>query len=520
MTAVSKRLGRVFVSALAVIIGLSLPLPTAAGQEQRALPYPEVVAEPRFDISADAPASLFNIVERMSAWRVPGDTTDPRYLRFWSAAIGMSDEDREFFSRYRALRRRFRGGIPAGGLVDRLAGMDLPFPIQLESVRFEDKLALLFLWARDWDEVERGARLLLTAHDEAELMAIFGHFRDRFAWVERRALYLAAYRARALSWFETARPEAFLARLANFFANPPEHVARFQLQLTWLPEGEGESRAFVVEDSAALEVADGFGLRQVMDVAVHELAHRLHERMPHDLRRKLERAFVDHPSAKRDGALAVAAANLWWESLATAVGQGVFARLYFPHSFNEERPWYEDPGYDSLARAIEPLVARYLDESRTLDTAFIRSLVAAYRELREKQAAGEGGAPDARPADLARRAILLHRGPEADALAGAAAAVVRDATRPRLLLEYGPTERAAAARAVDSFPGLPIFIFVTDAGRHEIGPDLELAGISPKTLPKGELVVMPRPRAGPMVVVSGPDSEAVIDSWRRYLARP
>jgi hypothetical protein len=502
----------------AVFAALISSLPLGATEGGRQLPYPEVVARPRFAVHAHAPASLFNLVDRAASFRRAGDELDPRYLAFWRTALGFTAEDESHFQRYRDLRRRFRGGIPPGGLVERQEGLGLPFPIQVESVRFEDKLALLFLTAADWDEVARGARLLLGATDEEELLTLFQYFRGRFAWVERRALYLSAYRARARAWFDTARPEAFFARLAEFFHVPAAHVERFHVGLAWLPAGAGETRAFVVEDAAVIEVPDGIGLRSVMDVAVHELAHRLHERTPLATRRVIEWSFFDAPAAADDAGLAAATANLWWESVATAVGQGVFARLYFPFHFDEHRNWYEDPSYDALAKAIAPLLARYLEERRPLDADFIHETVAAYAKQRPRHMPPERGA--AKPADLARRSVLLTCGPAAQGLLKEAKAAVRAETQVRLLLSYAPARFEEAARAVAAFPGLPVFVLAVG----DLGPECEralrLAGYRGEEAAPTEISVGRRPGAGPFVVVRGVDETALLTRWRTYLATP
>jgi hypothetical protein len=491
-------------------MSLSLTFPRAAAADS---------ARPALTLSVatDAPASLFNLVDRLSAWRMDGEATDARYRAIWDVAAGpLTPQDEAALRRWRAIRRRYQGA-PVGavggadGLVAAHVGTGLPFPVSLERLRLEDRFAVLFLGARGWDDLARRAEVLLPSVDRDELSAVVDHFRGRLGPALRRSLHLDAYAARIHSWEGRRRPAPFFERLGRFLHASAARPLDFELHLVWLPADEGETRATVVDRHAALEVREGLGLRGVLDVAVHELVHRLEERLRPDVRGRLERAFLTAPEAQADGTFAVAAAHLFHEGLATAVGQGLFAEELFPEDWSRERPWYEDPSHDRFAKLISGEVKAYLDTGRPIDEALVHRVVRLYA------ASFDSGAPG--PGDLLRRCVVLADDPQARA---AAVRAIFGATRPRIVLDYPLAEALAgpdtpAGRALATFPALPVVILSSDGALPRLSGLPAALRIDPAALRDGAVTTVRRPRAGPVYVARAVDESGAAAAFARFL---
>ena len=491
-----------------VLAALALALPPAA-----AAPVP---AAPRVTLSVEVsePASLFNLVDRLADWRDDDDVPPERYRALWEQAAGpLSAEDTAALDAWRALRRRYRG-VPDGapsGVVATHAGSGLPFPVRLPTDRLEDRLALVFLAARDWDDLALRSAVLRPP-DRKSLGRAVDHFRRRLGPVLRRSLHLEAYAARIRSWQQRRPVAPFLDRLARFLHAPDGPPLEFVLHPVWLAPDATETRATVVDDHAALEVREGLGLRGVVDVGVHELVHRLEERMPRDVRLRLEQAFLSAPEAEVDGTFAVAAANLWQEGLATALGQGLAAEQLFPEDFSRERAWYQDPGYDGFAKLLYLVAAPYLAEGRPMDEAFVHAVVRLY--------AGSFDSALPAPGDVLRRCVVLGDDPAARA---AVRAAIEAAAPPRVLLDYPLADalaarETAARRALATFPAMPVVIVARDAEVARL-PALPLVPrLDPAALERPVATVR-RPRAGPVFVATGPDGAAAAAAFARFLAQ-
>lgn len=451
------------------------------------------------DVTVAEPASVFNFVERASKWRDPSDDGDPHYLELWQSAVGTEPRDAEMFARYRALRRRCRGSLQPGGLVTALADAELPLPVARDRVLWENKLALLFLAADHWEDVWQGARLLLSAKDQATLQEVFEYFRRRLARPLRRGLYLDAYRARATAQLAHPAVRRVLARLVTFLDLAPATTLQFHVRLVWLPGATEHTRAMAIEDHAAVEVAAGLPLDHVVEVVIHEAVHRLVERMPLETRRRLELAFLKPQECSEDGATCVVAASLFEEVLPTAVGQGVLGETLGATPQRSSQTWYDDTTFDAVAKAIAPMVRRYLGEGLVIDAAFAKGLVKAY-------ASAEARPPTER--DLWRQAILLYENPADE---HAVSAWLRQTSRVRLLLDYPVGDaRATAARA--AFPALPVLVL--DRPDTPLPPAFA-PGVGAQVRADGVRWTA-RPHAGPIVVVEGDDPSAFqrrLDSW-------
>ena len=425
----------------------------------------------------------------MSNWRQPAGDFDPTYLGYWRGALGLTAEDEAAFACYRRLRRLFdqeREERPS--LTEAFDGLGFPFPVATSALRPVDAFALAFLEADTWEELLPRLDALLGPKRSAEIRGALIHLRQRFGKVMRRTLFLDAYVVRAHAVLAQPAVAAFLEALPALFGLHPEDAPTFHVRLAWLPPEAEQTRATLTGTHALVELRDGLGLRHILDVAVHEFAHRLHEKMPLDARRRFAAAFLSAPEAAKDGRVAHAAANTLFESLATSLGQGLFAERFFSGDFDAERAWYEDPSYDTMAKATKPLVARYLDEKRGLDPAFAHAYVATYA----KKLATAGRA------DILRRAILV--GGDARTLRAATGHVLRT-VRPRVLLERTADERDALGRSLRVFPGMTVIV---------VGSPAQIAGLGALGLPVPQGAG--RPGAGPVLVYSGADPLAAFQA--------
>lgn len=210
------------------------------------------------------------------------------------------------------------------------------------------------------------------------LGAILTHFEPRFLQWWRRGAGDDLQRVALGHELVGARIglRGFLGRVGRLYGVPPDRRPRLGVYLIALPGEPKASQATVVGSYALVETPRGEAPEDRMGVIVHELAHHLHAAAPAAGRRALQEAFL-----AQDAPWSLAVYNLLGEALATAIGNGILeSRMRSTADFERYRSlpdsFYADYYVDTVAKAISPLVERYLDTGRALDAGFAGDYVA------------------------------------------------------------------------------------------------------------------------------------------------
>lgn len=344
--------------ALLLAAALALAAPAAAG--------------PRIAIEISPVANLFYQLDCLS-----GVTRCTR-AAFESLWTGMPDgEDEALLAEWRTLRDAPAaafdlGEMPPGRYPPSFAPPD-PQAAALRARRLGAGLE-----AADAAGLADNLAGVVPRATAERLAAILAHFEPRFSqWWTRGAgddLHRMAVGYEVLA--ARIGLDGFLARVARFYDASPDRRTRLGVYLIALPLEPKASRATLVAPYALVEARRGEAPEDRIGVIVHELAHYLHAAAPAAGRRALLEAFIAH-----EAPWSLAVYNLLGEALASAIGNGILeSSMRSARAFERYRSlpdsYYADYYIDTVAKAISPLVERYLDAGRPLDAAFAREYIA------------------------------------------------------------------------------------------------------------------------------------------------
>jgi len=187
--------------------------------------------------------------------------------------------------------------------------------------------------------------------------------------------YMGALEAQqsALEKHSEKTDEIFYA-LKNFYGSTWSDEIPFTISLFAIPGSKGNSTASPFSNSLALGVLteeDEHEMR--MGVAIHEICHVLYEEQPFKLQWKLDSAFVKSRSANARYAYAY-----FDEALATACGNGwAYSQLSGSIDTGE---WYADVHINGFAKAIYPLVKKYIEAGKKMDRAFVNQAISLFEK--------------------------------------------------------------------------------------------------------------------------------------------
>lgn len=313
----------------------------------------------RFRVDAGYPASLYYLIDNMAGGSFRASAY---YWEFWRKRYGLGDGDRAALERYRGLRDAFEAGRGSG-----------------------DAWALLFAGSRDLDEVWAKAAERLPAKDARALKAVVLRFDRKFRpYWNKHGGYLAREAARFESDGMPAKIAAFLARVAGVLELPGDFTRDDLLVLAWHPGlkiSANMMHGFRLGRVLIVELPEGVGYEDQVDVAVHELVHDLFAAVPKPVRLALSERALN--GDQRSGLFFLQGMN---EGLATALGQGAFMAENFPKKFDPGGAWYAS-GVDAFAKAIFPEIRRALEADGTLRSSE-GAMIAALKPLAERAKLG------------------------------------------------------------------------------------------------------------------------------------
>ncbi len=167
--------------------------------------------------------------------------------------------------------------------------------------------------------------------------------------------------------------EAF-AKLRSFYHSAYTPDQQFQVVLYPIPGERGHTTAtphgnvLVIGTLTGLENYD-----RNIGVAVHELCHILYDGQGAAVQHALNRRFEESPSP-----YARLAYSFFDEGMATACGNGwAYKQL---NGKEEKGTWYANPYIDGFGHHLFPLVETYINNGKSIDSAFVDSAIALFKD--------------------------------------------------------------------------------------------------------------------------------------------
>ncbi len=397
-----------------------------------------------FRTEAGYDASLYYLIDNMAGGSF---RASPYYWSFWKKTYGFADGDQSLLDRYAAVRGKF------------------------ESKNVEpDAWPRIFLDGKTMDDAWPKVERVLPKNDVATLKNVFRRFGGIYRpyWDKH-----GAYLARAVSDFESAgmsrEVPAYLARVADYFELPADFRRDDLLVFVWHP-GLKISASLMhgrrVGSVMFVEIPEGFGYEDQIDVAVHEFIHDLFAAVPPGILSSFDEDLIK--GDRRSGSFFIQGMN---EGLATALGQGVFMAGHFPKRFKPEGEWYAT-GVDEFAKAIFPEVRTAMDSGATMRSTGDR-LASAIRPVAERAKL---------PAFFKSHVLLMEKA--TDPLIDPLYFTLDIAS----VNEYAPNESARqredARKKLDEDPNRPVVAMIRPASLRGPLTDLLDGALNPKQLAK------------------------------------
>ena len=309
----------------------------------------------RFRTEAGYDASLYYLIDNMAGGSF---RASPYYWSFWKKTYGFADGDQALLDRCAAIRGKF------------------------ESRNKEpDAWPRMFLDGKSLDEVWPKLAQKLSKQDVVALKTVYRRFGGIYRpyWDKH-----SAYLDRSAADFESAgmsrEVPAFLARVSDYFELPNDFKRDDLLVFVWHPGLKISANLMHgrrVGSVMFVEIPEGLGYEDQIDVAVHEFIHDLFAAVPPGIHASFDEDLIK--GDRRSGLFFIQGMN---EGLATALGQGVFMAARFPKRFKPDGEWYAT-GVDDFAKAIYPEVRTALESGATLRSTADR-LAAAIKPVAER----------------------------------------------------------------------------------------------------------------------------------------
>jgi hypothetical protein len=316
-------------------------------------------------------SNLFNVIDNLSLW---GPRTDEKYKKYWKEKFDLSKDDEDYLKEYVKIRKKYRGRFIEDDELQNLIASRSLVPIPPRDSDLGKKFILLFAGSRDIAEFKDRAEILMTMEDRNTLFSIIEHFKPRFdeIWENTLSLHQKAEELSNLSGSEHVRE--MLDSLAAFLGLKFEYPLEFEMHLLWSPNVR-QSHGQVVERYSLVEVDPDEDMAHEMDKHIHEICHYLYDAIPPESKINIINHFFKEDSI--EGPLAY---NIFYESLAVGIAQGLFIKKTLPEYFDFQKSWYADPEIDAYGKALFPLLEEYFESGKTIDDRFVLRAVDQYKK--------------------------------------------------------------------------------------------------------------------------------------------
>jgi len=204
--------------------------------------------------------------------------------------------------------------------------------------------------------------------DRAELLASLETFRPRFQKVWKDMGFVHAFERRFDRYFEEGGLKGYLLEMARFFGVAGASLPAMKVSFIALPDG-GRTHAEADDDYLLVEIRPDDTPQDQVQVIAHEAAHFMMQRM----------TFAEQDALARQafaaGAAGGAAWRYFWESIPTALGQGLAESRLAPQRFSLSNPWYHIPQIDRYAKLIYPVIEESMKRPETIHDGAVARMV-------------------------------------------------------------------------------------------------------------------------------------------------
>lgn len=309
------------------------------------------------------------------------------YRELWQTQLKWSERDETQLARWRELRRKYQKTIDFDDQKNARREYPDDLAFSANKIVLSRKQAMASLLSKTLEEYQSNLGLLVMPADLAGFAEVIAHFEPRFQmwWNTQAKKQLDAFAGELSEIIKQKALVDFSVRVAKFYDArlPADHIVYVHL----IARPKSKTRGTFgtqIENHAVIETVEGEDPKNRVDVILHELYHYFYSLMPAARKSELHKAFV---SAKDIHSLS--AYNVFDEALATAIGNGLVARMVkseadFQKSFVKNEGFYNDYFIDRVGKRLLPLAERRIAEGKPIDASF----VAEYLQI-AKQALGD-----------------------------------------------------------------------------------------------------------------------------------
>lgn len=299
------------------------------------------------------------------------------YTRLWHEHFITTEADKENLLAWKNLMNKYHiqanfDDTGAEG-TQAFSFIDIPVKIRIAS-----------LTAKNLDDYLEKLDLLMNLKDKTLASNITRHFFPKYQpWFEKFAKKSGlSHQKEARTLLKKPEIAKMVRSLVHFYqADIPDHMS-LPLHLLFRPELVKESSSGEqIEQFSLVEFMNKTKASQNMDVVIHELSHFFFSTSKIS-QQTFKNLFVQQKSLNAMGAY-----NLFNESIASAIGNGIVNKLLMPKETWEKYlsttgSFYNHPYIDGAAKALLPLVASSLENKNSIhDSNFAPNYV---RILQEK----------------------------------------------------------------------------------------------------------------------------------------
>lgn len=316
---------------------------------------------------------LVNLMYQLDCLAELANCSHDAFVETWTHDLGLDDADKTALQSWHELRARYGGRIEN----ESDGATETALPLARDMRGIEERIRIAAYDARDADDLWSRLGLFLDPSDVTAGRAVVARLEPKFDkyWATRGDELAAAVGEYALL---VARSDIVKIdeQIAKFY-QPELGGTTETIDLIARPKHDSPTNAEQIRDHAVVEVSPGSSATTEFPVLAHEMFHAWLAAAPAAKQLALAQQFAGSKDA-----LAIPAYGLLNEVLATALGNGVIARIVDPKDFArrlaDPRGFYDDRFIDPVAKAMLPKLDTRLAAGKALfDDDFVAEYLSA-----------------------------------------------------------------------------------------------------------------------------------------------
>lgn len=304
-------------------------------------------------------ANYYEILDHLSQW-FPG-FTDDEYLKYFDQNKLLRPQDREFFSKYRLIRKKYYSD-PDQKEKDPLKNRN-GFFATIGSK--QDQFADHFYAASSLKEALQSFSKTGTKDEVIFLEKFYENFKDRINPLLIEGKKLETKVVSINQYFMQGNVQRFLSQMQNFYQLTGDAI--FKINYIWWPPiqrhyANSAGDFLIVRESPTVHANK---LNQ--DIIVHELNHSLSAKMALNKKTEFTKQFLSKCSVQNK----MRKLEILEEPLAVAIAQIEFVSQVDPINFVYAEKLYNNPWNSHYGKVLAPLVKKAFTSGEQLNADFI-----------------------------------------------------------------------------------------------------------------------------------------------------